>query len=346
MESFSITYTACNLCGQDDTKLIFTGKDKLFNKTGSFEVVQCNHCGLVYTNPRPTEETIQYFYPSDYDPYKEDNVGWRYIKVFSEQTKLFNKVKNDIKFIILKHRYNYSLDYSISYPRIRWLYQFLKRVSFFYFKRVYYRIPYWTKEGRALDFGCGRGAYLLMLRELGWSVVGFDIAKAQSKHLSDRNIPVAIGSIDSSNYENNSFDIATLWHSLEHTHQPLKVLKKIYKLLKKGSLIYVEVPNNESFARYLFQENWFPWEIPRHLYHFSPRTLKKMLLKAGFEEVKINHLCKKTIMKSFFYWLEGRNINYDFKSSKATNFVTRLIVKAFALLRGSEIIFAVARKPL
>ena len=125
---FSESYIACDLCGQNDTKLLFTGKDKLYKKNGYFKVVQCNQCGLVYTNPRPTEETIQYFYPSNYSPYKEENVDWRYIKIFSKNNQLMNKVKNDIKYMILNHIYGYPLDYSLRYPKMRRVYRLLKRI--------------------------------------------------------------------------------------------------------------------------------------------------------------------------------------------------------------------------
>jgi SAM-dependent methyltransferase len=345
MKAFAISHTACDLCGQNDTKLLFTGKDKLHKNPGYFKVVQCNQCGLVYTNPRPTEEAIEYFYPSDYDPHKEDNVNWQYIKVFSKQTKFLNKVKNDVKFMILSDKYGYPLNYALMYPKMKWFYSILKHMFLLYFKRIYYKIPHMIKDGRALDIGCGKGAYLLMLKELGWDVVGFDIAKIQSKYLYDHNIPVVIKRLDSTNLSSNSFDLVTFWHSLEHIHQPLKMLKEVHNLLKKGGFIYIEVPNNESFARYLFNENWFPWEIPRHLYHFSPRTLKKILLKAGFEEVKIYHICKKTILRSFFYWFDGRNAKWNIKSSMAANYLIQFMVKVSALLQRSEIVFATARKP-
>jgi SAM-dependent methyltransferase len=345
MEEFDISYTFCDLCGNDDTKLILSGTDKLHKKNGYFRIVQCNRCGLVYTNPRPTKESIQYFYPIEYSPHQEDNVDWQFMEIFSKKDKFFNKFKNDVKFLILSQRYGYTVDYSLSYPGMRWFYRLIEWILYFYFKRVYYRIPHWINEGRAFDFGCGSGAYLLMLKNLGWDVVGFDIARIKSRNLSDQNIQVLSGDLDSHGIKFEDFDLATLWHSLEHTHEPLKVLKKINNVLKKGGLIYVEVPNAKSFVRYWFGANWFPWEIPRHLYHFTPRTLKEMLLKAGFEDVKINHLCKKTIFKSLRYWLEEKNIKTNIEHSSFFNFFFYFLIKVFAVFKKSEIVFAVARKP-
>ena len=344
MKEYELTEADCALCGRNDAKLMFVGKDKLHKKNGCFSVVRCNQCGLVYTNPRPTEETIQHFYPSDYVPYQEENLVWRYLEVFSKKNKLSDKVKNDAKSVILKHRYAYPLDFSLLYPNMMWFYLIINKMFLSYFKKVYYRIPRWVHGGRALDFGCGAGAYLLMLQKLGWDVVGFDIAKIQSKYLGVHDVPVLSGSLDIADLKDNSFDLVTLWHSLEHTHQPLSVLKKMHNLLKRGGLICVEVPNNESCSRYLFGENWFPWELPRHLYHFSPRTLKEMLSKAGFKDITIHHLRKKTILKSFRYWFEDRNISFDLEHSRIANCLITFIAGLFSLLRRSEIVFASARK--
>lgn len=62
-------YVCCNLCGADDTELFFVGPDRMLHKDGVFNMVRCNRCGLLYTNPRPTPEKITDYYPEDYSPF-------------------------------------------------------------------------------------------------------------------------------------------------------------------------------------------------------------------------------------------------------------------------------------
>jgi 2-polyprenyl-3-methyl-5-hydroxy-6-metoxy-1,4-benzoquinol methylase len=64
-----LEYVDCNLCHADDTETLFEGRDRLHGLPGAFPVVQCRHCGLVYLNPRPTQEDIVEYYPESYEPH-------------------------------------------------------------------------------------------------------------------------------------------------------------------------------------------------------------------------------------------------------------------------------------
>lgn len=71
--------TNCNLCGANDTELVYVEKDRLLKLPGSFRLVRCRQCGLLYINPRPTPEEIKYYYPEEYGPYNvtpEDEPSW------------------------------------------------------------------------------------------------------------------------------------------------------------------------------------------------------------------------------------------------------------------------------
>jgi len=63
-------YVKCNLCGSNDSTILFTGKDRLYKNPGSFSVVKCRKCGLIYTNPRPSEKQISLYYPPEYWGFK------------------------------------------------------------------------------------------------------------------------------------------------------------------------------------------------------------------------------------------------------------------------------------
>jgi len=340
-----LKYVNCALCGEDDTNLLFVGKDRLHHKDGQFKVVKCKHCGLIYTNPRPTKETIKYFYPSDYYAY-QDNLDWKYIEMFSKNESLLSKFKNDVKHIILKNYYRYSkLNHSIDFPIHRNLYLIMGKIVFLYFRKIYYRIPRWVDDGKALDFGCGNGAYLLLLKKLGWNVVGVDTSSIYNKALLDNNIPVLIGDLDEQDLDEESFDVITMWNSLEHTHQPTKALKKARNLLKDGGLLYIEVPNSKSFIGLLFKKHWFAWDLPRHLYHFSPNTLRKMLIQTGFEDIRIYHLRKNTIPKSLTYWCEYKNLKYKVDNNGIGSYLIKFLASIFSVAKKGEIILAISKNP-
>ena len=94
------------------------------------------------------------------------------------------------------------------------------------------------------------------------------------------------GELKDAPFEANSFDFIMLSHVVEHIPEPLEFLQLVHRLLKKGGTVYIEVPNYESFSRKYSQQYWYAWETPRHLLMFSPKTITKLLEKAGFTVVK------------------------------------------------------------
>ena len=79
-----------------------------------------------------------------------------------------------------------------------------------------------------------------------------------------------------------SFDIITLWHVLEHIHDLNGRMEKIATLLKPSGTLIIAVPNSNSWDAFHYQDFWAAYDLPRHLYHFTPDTLKKLANKHGF----------------------------------------------------------------
>ena len=73
--SIVLETAACCLCGSDAATPILTGTDRLHGLPGRFSVVRCQRCQLMRTNPRPTRETIHYYYPANYSPYLQTTVA-------------------------------------------------------------------------------------------------------------------------------------------------------------------------------------------------------------------------------------------------------------------------------
>lgn len=148
------------------------------------------------------------------------------------------------------------------------------------------RTPPLVPGGRLLDIGCGGGHYLQCMKELGWAVQGIEFDEAQAAHAREQlSADVRAGTAESTldGLPSEHFDVVTLWHVLEHLHNPTLVLREVHRVLKPGGRIMVEVPNFQSIDRVLFKSYWYPLELPRHLYHFGPRTLRALLGQCGFE---------------------------------------------------------------
>ena len=96
-------------------------------------------------------------------------------------------------------------------------------------------------------------------------------------------LDVATGRFEDVDYPDSFFDVITMYHVLEHLYDPREALSKAYQLLRSEGLLVVAVPNFDSLQARLFRQRWYHLDAPRHLYHFTPRTLKMLLHKAGFK---------------------------------------------------------------
>ncbi len=249
--------TPCPLCGSEENVARLEAADptstyepeSLSGRRYRFLVVRCISCGLTYTNPRPDASCIHRFYPSDYKPHRRPAQLERATR---PQARIWERVLG---------------------------------------RRCRERrgILPWNGTGRLLDFGCGSGSYLKRMANLGWDVVGLDAAVGAVRQVQEAlGLPALVGSLPHSELKPCSFEIITMWHSLEHVHEPLAVLREAYRLLVPGGKLIVAAPNMDSWAFRHFGPAWFGLDLPRHLTHFTPTTLMLTLQTAGLriEEVR------------------------------------------------------------
>lgn len=144
-----------------------------------------------------------------------------------------------------------------------------------------------------LDIGCGNGLFLNGLKKLGWKISGTELAP--ESHVHPNVLPFVCNKpVDECMFADESFDIITMWHTLEHFTDPMKYLHEANRLLKTGGVLVIEVPNFKSWQSRLTGKYWSPLEVPRHRTHFSPEALTIFLKKTGFQPIKI-------IYGNFFY---------------------------------------------
>jgi len=145
-------------------------------------------------------------------------------------------------------------------------------------------------KGTLLDIGCGTGYFAGTMKKAGWLVTGIEInEKARNFAVSRFSLnvmsPEQISSLPS-----KSFDCITLWHVLEHFHNPFKYFSEISKLLKPGGLCLVALPNCSSYDAKHYRQFWAAYDVPRHLWHFEPFSFNHFLKKAGFRCEEIRNL--------------------------------------------------------
>jgi SAM-dependent methyltransferase len=131
--------------------------------------------------------------------------------------------------------------------------------------------------------GCGSGKVLRWAKEQNWDVAGVDpsssaVAAARSQGL----LEVDVGAADTLPHPPNSFDCVLMSHSLEHVHHPRTTLREVARVLRPGGYLIVVVPNFESIFRIAVGTRWHALDVPRHLYHFNPVSLRKLAAAEGF----------------------------------------------------------------
>lgn len=287
------TTEKCPVCEASESILLWWGIDRLYQLPGRFGLLECVNCGLVRLSPRPTVKAIAEYYPADYGAYvvpefSIDTVG------AGDSLGLRNAVRNSVLSDLGYERVPLRLWQKILRPILRRLYY--KQATYGY-GDVF---PRFTRNGRVLEVGCGNGAFLSYLKHHGWEVQGVDLspfAADQAKKLF--GIDVFVGELDEVPFDFESFDYVHLSHVVEHFFDPLSALQKIYDLMKPGATVYIEVPNAESIAAKLSGEYWYGWDVPRHLFTFSPSNLELVLKRSGLEVVKT-----KTVLANYFRWAD------------------------------------------
>ena len=136
-----------------------------------------------------------------------------------------------------------------------------------------------TTPSSILDFGCGDGDFLQAAAVAGWNAVGVEM---QPQHAQSKGLTVVQRVEDTI----GPFDLITLWHSLEHVRSPRGVLEALTQRLTYGGTLIVAVPNADSLQARVFRSMWFHLDVPRHLFHFTPTSLGRLLENCGLEVVR------------------------------------------------------------
>ncbi len=285
----------CPVCNKEGKILYQNLKDRLFGAPGTWSLMYCADCDIAWLNPMPIPEDIPKLY-TEYFTHE----------AYTPKGSFISGIKKRIKASILKSSYGYDIDGGNFF--LGKLLSLIGPLEDIVGGSVMYLKSY--DRGRILDVGCGNGLFLSWMKELGWEVVGVEPdEKAVKVAREEYGLEVYQGTLESIKFPDNSFDVITMSHVIEHVPDPLTLLYECKRILKPGGKLIVITPNIKSLGCSIFGKDWLHWDPPRHLFLFSPRSLRVYAEQAGFVVDKLRSSAKGAL----FMWWASKIIRRDGK---------------------------------
>jgi SAM-dependent methyltransferase len=226
-------------------------------------IFHCLDCSLGWTFPLPTTEELSAYYPSSYSGDARSMIE-AYKSGRLQRSRSWKTEEEKVRFVE-RHR----------------------------------------NRGSILDVGCGDGKFLLALSPRRWQRTGFEQigAAVEQARAAVPDIRFVVGNFESSDLQEESFDVVTFWHVFEHLADPQAVLARTLRLLRPGGIMALGAPNFGSWQPRLFRHHWYAFDPPRHLFHYSPRSLSLLLDKAGFQLVEFRAFGRRISLHQLKYSL-------------------------------------------
>ncbi len=138
------------------------------------------------------------------------------------------------------------------------------------------------QSGALLDVGAGTGAFAHTMQSAGWKLTGLEPDETARQNALSKYGLKLLASEELYHLPPAQFDAVTLWHVLEHVHDLHGYLEKFFTILKPGGKLIIAVPNYTSYDAAVYKTSWAAYDVPRHLYHFSPRAMEQLGVSKGF----------------------------------------------------------------
>jgi len=243
---------SCDVCGSSDLRTRYRECPDRRHWLGVFDVLECGRCGTGRTVPRPPEGDIGRFYPPEYGSYAAEP---------GTRGALFRAAKALVQAPAL-----------LRYGRPS--------------------LPAPAGAGaRALELGSGTGERLAALAQMGWDVTGLEPDESAVRRAHER-FPtlrgrLAVGRAEDATFPGASFDLVLMEHVLEHLHEPISVLVGVREWLRDGGTLRLWLPNFGSMERRVFGGYWYGLDLPRHLNHFTERSVRAALGDSSFAVTRV-----------------------------------------------------------
>ena len=267
----------CVVCGSG--VLVPLYEDLRAHDPTGWRLDRCGACGSALLNPRPTVGAIGKAYRGPYRPYKK-----RRPRPVPKGARA--KLRRAATDAYLRRRWGYaSLTAPAALLPLAAVRPGLRRAA----DRLVRFVPAHEEPGaRLLDIGCGSGTYLKLMRDLGWQVHGVELDAGAVRAAREAGLDVRQGTMEDLDAAvDGVFDVITIGHVIEHTHDPIAALKAAWRVLKPHGFLWIGTPNLGSLGARLFRANWRALEPPRHLVLFTGRALTDALHRVGFRDVRV-----------------------------------------------------------
>jgi len=144
-----------------------------------------------------------------------------------------------------------------------------------------------VKPGRLLELGCASGSYLEEMRRAGWKVEGVEYSDTAARRARAKGFEVQTSTVESAVVSPGSVDLVAAWMVLEHLHDPVGALRNIREWARPDGYLAVSIPVHGGLFLRLFGNASYDLHLPNHLYHFSSRSIRQLMERAGWTVEKI-----------------------------------------------------------
>ena len=147
--------------------------------------------------------------------------------------------------------------------------------------RMVEKMAYRT-SGSLLNYGAKTGFFSHKMEKRGWKVTSVEryheerLFSLEMFHQRMIDIP------EMDSLHAGTFDVITMWHVFEHTHNPNELLDRFYELLRPGGILIMACPNIRSTDAMHYGPYWAAYDVPRHLWHFDPNSINILAHRHGF----------------------------------------------------------------
>lgn len=198
---------------------------------------------------------------------------------------------------------------------------------------------YFNKSnGKILDIGCGAGDFLQYMKENHWNINGVDTSN-KARKIANKKLNIKV--MDPKDWINNKekYDVITCWHSLEHVHEPWVYLDKIKKSLTLNGFLIVALPNYQSTDAKIYKEFWAAYDTPRHLYHFTIKSMNKTIKPHG---LNIESIYRMNFDPFYVSMLSAKHMGKSFMSGLINGFKSWTL-SIFSKDKCSSLIFIIKK---
>lgn len=236
----------CLICGSTKIEPFLSCKDYTVSQK-MFEIKRCSDCGFRFTSPRPDDKDLgEYYKAESYVSHSDTKKG--FVNTLYHWVRSYTLIK--------------KLQLVMQYTRL--------------------------KKGKILDYGAGTGAFLETCKKNKWEAYGIEPDETARKIMQEKFSISSYVSLEETKHNNSfsEFDVITAWHVLEHVSDLKETIKSLRIILKDKAILIVAVPNPSSHDAKHYKESWAAYDMPRHLWHFAPADITRLVSDCGFKLIQ------------------------------------------------------------